>query len=340
MTKYLIGDVHGCAQEMYQLLAEVDFNPSKDELYFIGDLGCRGTQTLEVLKYAEKNAAGIVLGNNDLRVVCLVHQGLPTIPGDNLEELLALPRAKQHFYTDWLLEQPLIISHEAFHLVHAALDPRWTPEQMQSLNAQAMHFLQSLNHQQRGYYLGYKYFAHTLADLGRAAKENRPLTGSWQEDQELRTFAEFMLTTTVARHRQIRTPEQEAIIAPQGSLALWQDLAGKVQSCCLNDFGQSYVDFNQKLVLEPVLDKQEKIFPWYEFAQFKDAEQVNLNFIGFDRPVYFGHWQQAYFAGTPEGIIATDTGCAEGKYLSIFALPETKAKVNPQPLVQVEKKSR
>ncbi|RIY37929.1 metallophosphoesterase [Psittacicella gerlachiana] len=337
MAKYLIGDVHGCAQEMYALLAHVDFNPSKDELYFIGDLGCRGPQTLEVLKYAEKYATGVVLGNNDLRVICLVHEGLKPLASDHLEDLLALPRAKQHFYTDWLIRQPLVISEPGFHLVHAALDPLWSSEQIQAYNQMASDYLQGLTHYQRGYYLGYKYFAHTLADLNQAALQGQALTGTWQRDLELRAFSEFMLTTTVARHRQLRQPQEQGILAQPNLMQLEQAYAQQgvgLQSLVINDLSQSYSDFNLELVKEPCLDLAAGIFPWYHY-QALGQENHNLTLQGFDRPVFFGHWQQAYYAGTPEGIIATDTGCVEGKSLSIFALPEQLlAEQNWQQLAQ------
>ncbi|RIY34286.1 hypothetical protein CKF54_00985 [Psittacicella hinzii] len=338
MAKYLIGDVHGCAREMHQLLAEVDFNPSKDELYFIGDLGCRGENSLEVLRYAEQNASGIVLGNNDLRIICLVHQGLPVLANDNLQDLLSLPTSKQHFYTDWLVRQPLIINNDAFTLVHASLDPSWSPAQMQAYNQQAMAYMQSLNHEQRGYYLGFKYFAHTLADLGQAVAQGKPLTGSWASDQELRFFAEFMLTTTVARHRQVVDAQTSSILAPQGAQQLAHQLKAlgqRAQSYLIADFAQAYVDFNMQLVHEPVFAPEDGIFPWYQY------QEIIPDAPSFSTPVYFGHWQQAYYAGTPNNIICTDTGCVEGKSLSIFALPEYAGQqVSPQPLVQVSKKEK
>jgi len=50
MSTYVIGDVHGCFDELKKLLKKISFNPSKDSIIFTGDLVNRGNQSLEVLK--------------------------------------------------------------------------------------------------------------------------------------------------------------------------------------------------------------------------------------------------------------------------------------------------
>ena len=42
MSLYLIGDVQGCDGPLQQLLDEIDFSPSRDTLYLLGDLVNRG----------------------------------------------------------------------------------------------------------------------------------------------------------------------------------------------------------------------------------------------------------------------------------------------------------
>ena len=51
MSTYLIGDVHGCIDELKALLAQVDFNPQNDCLWLTGDLVARGPSSLEVLRF-------------------------------------------------------------------------------------------------------------------------------------------------------------------------------------------------------------------------------------------------------------------------------------------------
>ena len=38
MSTYIIGDVQGCYQELQALLQQIQFDPKKDRLGFVGDL--------------------------------------------------------------------------------------------------------------------------------------------------------------------------------------------------------------------------------------------------------------------------------------------------------------
>ena len=53
MATYLIGDVHGCYDELVALLHQVDFNFKKDTLWLTGDLVARGPGSLDVLRYVK-----------------------------------------------------------------------------------------------------------------------------------------------------------------------------------------------------------------------------------------------------------------------------------------------
>ena len=53
MSTYLIGDVHGCYDELIALLAQVEFDPRSDTLWLTGDLVARGPGSLEVLRYVK-----------------------------------------------------------------------------------------------------------------------------------------------------------------------------------------------------------------------------------------------------------------------------------------------
>ncbi|WP_428837332.1 metallophosphoesterase, partial [Streptomyces malaysiensis] len=50
MSTYLIGDLQGCLKELDQLLAEVGFSPSRDQLWLTGDLVARGPDSLDCLR--------------------------------------------------------------------------------------------------------------------------------------------------------------------------------------------------------------------------------------------------------------------------------------------------
>ena len=70
MSTYVIGDVHGCFDELKKLLKKISFNPSKDSIIFTGDLVNRGNQSLEVLEFCMKEKSiETVLGNHDVFLI-------------------------------------------------------------------------------------------------------------------------------------------------------------------------------------------------------------------------------------------------------------------------------
>ncbi|MEG1455127.1 MAG: metallophosphoesterase, partial [Comamonas sp.] len=50
MSMYCIGDIQGCDEALGRLLDVIDFSPSRDTLYLLGDLVNRGPSSLEVLR--------------------------------------------------------------------------------------------------------------------------------------------------------------------------------------------------------------------------------------------------------------------------------------------------
>ena len=50
MALYLIGDVQGCDAPLARLLHKIDFSPSRDTLYLLGDLVNRGPDSDAVLR--------------------------------------------------------------------------------------------------------------------------------------------------------------------------------------------------------------------------------------------------------------------------------------------------
>ncbi|KAK2799719.1 hypothetical protein FQN50_008367 [Emmonsiellopsis sp. PD_5] len=66
----VVGDVHGCVDELQQLLEKASFNSRKgDHLIFTGDLIAKGPKSVEVVELAQKHGASCVRGNNEDRVL-------------------------------------------------------------------------------------------------------------------------------------------------------------------------------------------------------------------------------------------------------------------------------
>jgi len=77
MSVYLIGDVQGCHAALQRLLHTLDFSPSRDTLYLLGDLVNRGPDSLGVLRQlrAWSGSAHALLGNHDIHLLA-VHAGI------------------------------------------------------------------------------------------------------------------------------------------------------------------------------------------------------------------------------------------------------------------------
>ncbi|HHH27947.1 MAG TPA: hypothetical protein ENK57_06340 [Polyangiaceae bacterium] len=64
----VIGDVHGCADELEDLLAEVSLSDD-DELFFVGDLVVRGPKPARVLSLVRRHRGRAVRGNHEHRLL-------------------------------------------------------------------------------------------------------------------------------------------------------------------------------------------------------------------------------------------------------------------------------
>jgi bis(5'-nucleosyl)-tetraphosphatase (symmetrical) len=133
MSTYLIGDVHGCLDELLALLAQVNFDPQQDTLWLTGDLVARGPASLDVLRYVRSlgPAVRMVLGNHDLHLLA-VYTGISrNKPKDRITPLLEAPDADE--LINWLRRQPVLQVDNDLKLImaHAGITPQWDIETAQ-----------------------------------------------------------------------------------------------------------------------------------------------------------------------------------------------------------------
>jgi bis(5'-nucleosyl)-tetraphosphatase (symmetrical) len=131
VTRYAIGDVQGCHDELKQLMSRLHFCADRDQIYFVGDLVNRGPASLEVLRFVrslDENAI-TVLGNHDLHLLAIAHGVRRNRKTDTLDDVLSAPDRDK--LLEWLITRPLahVDAHgdnETDLLVHAGLVPQWT----------------------------------------------------------------------------------------------------------------------------------------------------------------------------------------------------------------------
>lgn len=128
VSTYVIGDVHGCHDELQQLLSLIDFSPGRDRLWFLGDLVNRGPDSLKVLRFVRGlgDSAEAVLGNHDLHLLA-VASGLRAT--DNMASFEEVLQAEDlDLLLAWLRRRPLLLDakEQGAVLVHAGLPPHWS----------------------------------------------------------------------------------------------------------------------------------------------------------------------------------------------------------------------
>jgi hypothetical protein len=73
----IVGDVHGCAGELEELLETLFFAPQTDRLAFVGDLVARGPDTPGVLALARRFGGAVVRGNHEEKLLAGHLRGKP-----------------------------------------------------------------------------------------------------------------------------------------------------------------------------------------------------------------------------------------------------------------------
>jgi bis(5'-nucleosyl)-tetraphosphatase (symmetrical) len=137
MALYLIGDIQGCDSALQRLLDKLDFSPSRDTLYVLGDLVNRGPESAAVLRrmMGYGDAARCILGNHDLHLLAIAHGARAHDRKDTLEGVLSA--SDRGAMLTWLIHQPLARALELqgnwLLLVHAGVLPQWSLDQTLSL---------------------------------------------------------------------------------------------------------------------------------------------------------------------------------------------------------------
>ncbi|CAD5107008.1 symmetrical bis(5'-nucleosyl)-tetraphosphatase [Zestomonas carbonaria] len=138
MATYAVGDLQGCLQPLQCLLRQVNFDPTRDRLWLVGDLVNRGPQSLETLRFlfGMRDSVISVLGNHDLHLLAVAHNIERLKKSDTLSEILEAPDRDD--LLDWLRRQKLL-HYDAERdtvLVHAGIPPQWSLKKAQKCAAE------------------------------------------------------------------------------------------------------------------------------------------------------------------------------------------------------------
>ncbi len=133
---YMIGDLQGCCDAFERLLTRIDFSPSRDRLWLLGDLVNRGPASLATLRklQALEGAATCLLGNHDLHLLAVAHGVRPPHRSDTLTALLDAPDRAALLH--WLRHQRLAVYDAGWLMVHAGVIPAWSRDDTLALAAE------------------------------------------------------------------------------------------------------------------------------------------------------------------------------------------------------------
>ncbi len=115
----MIGDIQGCDEALQALLQTLDFSPSRDTLFVLGDLVNRGPSSLATMRrlMALGDSAQCLLGNHDLHLLAVGLTGARVKPQDTLNSIL--DATDRNALLHWLRHRPLAIDAHGWPMVHA-----------------------------------------------------------------------------------------------------------------------------------------------------------------------------------------------------------------------------
>lgn len=117
----IIGDVHGCLEELKELLKKLNASFNKDRIIFLGDLVHKGPYSAEVINFVFEHQWEVILGNHDDFFINAL-QGISK-PYKELNEILPKLKMKKEELIQWYLSQPLFINSPEWIAIHGGIDP-------------------------------------------------------------------------------------------------------------------------------------------------------------------------------------------------------------------------
>ena len=141
MNTIVIGDVHGCYQELGDLydylVTSGNYNHETDKLIFLGDYIDRGDNPSEVIKFIrglQKNNKNVIalMGNHEKMLLDCNANSVDYLwkANGNSNTVISYNKKKKQLNSDirWMRKLPLYYEDDNFIYVHAGIDPEKSME--------------------------------------------------------------------------------------------------------------------------------------------------------------------------------------------------------------------
>lgn len=120
--RLIVGDLHGCADELAEMLFRFQFMPGHDRLFSVGDVTGKGPKTRETLEFLRQFDARITRGNHEQH--CLDAAALsPARRSERQAARLAALGPERDHWLEQFAAWPLYIEEPDLIIVHAGLEP-------------------------------------------------------------------------------------------------------------------------------------------------------------------------------------------------------------------------
>ncbi|RLN45434.1 hypothetical protein BBJ29_004726 [Phytophthora kernoviae] len=140
----IIGDVHGCYDDLQLLLTKCEFSADTDRLVFVGDLVNKGPKSLEVLRFVRDSGSLCVRGNHDDAALSAYYNW---VHGGRVSGTAKYPYVEQFLEDDvrFLEQLPFSLSlpaHGNAIVVHAGVVPGVDLQEQRPIDLYKMRFVQ------------------------------------------------------------------------------------------------------------------------------------------------------------------------------------------------------
>ncbi|MEO0335196.1 MAG: metallophosphoesterase, partial [Pseudomonadota bacterium] len=107
---FIVGDIHGCFDELKDLLALAGWSQSRHDLLLLGDVINKGPLSFEALKWVRENGISTVVGNHEMRFLEGLRQGKSLSP--QMKELADQMGADLEDWLQWIDDLPTYLERD------------------------------------------------------------------------------------------------------------------------------------------------------------------------------------------------------------------------------------
>jgi bis(5'-nucleosyl)-tetraphosphatase (symmetrical) len=120
--RLFVGDLHGCLDELTDLLEKFAFVPGRDRLFSVGDVAGKGPDVPGTLQLLKDLDAQVVQGNHDHYLVQAARQEEAGKHAKRHEYLEGLGKHQER-WVEYIASWPLYLELPDIIMVHAGLEP-------------------------------------------------------------------------------------------------------------------------------------------------------------------------------------------------------------------------